>query len=100
MDAGRSSGRRSCGPQVHRFGVRRSFWGLAGNGLFPAASLSALSASAGACVIAATGGDDAFPAMSARRGVLVGGLRPAREQPPTLAEAVDAFLAQPDLAPS
>ena len=34
------------------------------------------------------------PRRSGRR------LRPAREQPPSLADAVDAFLAQPDLAPS
>src|SRR4051794_15251011 len=42
---------------------------------------------------------DAFPAMSAapRTGWR---LRPARERVPRLAEAVDAFLAQPDLAPS
>src|SRR5438270_1518252 len=47
----------------------------------------------------ACGQADAFPAMStARRPVRR--LRPVRERPPVLAEAVDAFLAQPDLAAS
>ena len=46
------------------------------------------SASVGAGAAAETGEDDAFPAMSASRG---SGrrLRPAREQPPSLAEAID-----------
>lgn len=45
------------------------------------------------------GGSDAFPAMSGSRRP-VRRLRPVREAPPTLGEAVDAFLARPDLASS
>lgn len=48
---------------------------------------------------AGAGGHDAFPAMTAARRT-VRRLRPVREQVPGLGEAVDAFLAQPDLAAS
>ena len=46
-----------------------------------------------------TGRADAFPAMTAERRP-VRRLRPDREPVPALGVAVDAFLAQPDLAPS
>jgi integrase len=56
-------------------------------------------AAAGDPVAAGAGGLDAFPAMTAARRP-VRRLRPAREPVPRLGEAVDAFLAQPDLAAS
>ena len=50
-------------------------------------------------VAAGAGQADAFPAMSTTRRP-VRRLRPARDPIPSLGDAVDAFLGQPDLAPS
>jgi hypothetical protein len=73
--------------------------GLAGNDLFPATSRVVVPAATGDRVTGSAGRADAFPAMSAGRPP-DRGLRPARDRPPTLREAADAFLAQPDLAAS
>jgi hypothetical protein len=79
--------------------VRTGSYGLAGNGLFPATSPIVVPVAVGYRDAVGGGELDAFLAMTAS-GRRVRRVRPARERPPTLREAADAFLAQPDLAAS
>ena len=71
----------------------------AGNVPFPVTSRQRTPATVGAPALASRGRTDTFPAMTATKRP-VRRLRPARDPVPRLGDAVDAFLAQPDLADS